>query len=139
MSGGGHNFVLPTLINLTTKQFSLFNPTYLNFRSEVDPIFTLGPFSPLENKKFRKSREQEMLSDIEYFYLMLGRNNLEWKENESRNLGRRPKSPNSNALINQNVQSHSIPCEAEIRRYAQNGHIMRESGSIVSLIDCRAS
>ena len=60
---------------------------------------------------------------------MLGGNNLEREESESSNSGRRPELPSYNALINQNVQSHSNSREAEIRSFAQNGHSLRESDS----------
>ena len=79
-------------------------------------------------KKARRSREQEMVFDIENLDIMLG-NNLEREESESSDLGRRPESPSYNVLINQNVQSHSISREAEIMSYTQNGHSMRESVS----------
>ena len=82
-----------------------------------------------KQKKARKSREQEMLYDIEKLDIMLGENNLEREESESSNLGRRPESPSYNALINQNVQSHSNSREAEIRSCAQTDHSVRESDS----------
>ena len=82
-----------------------------------------------KQKKARKSREQEMLSDIENLDIMLGGNNLEREESESSNFGRKPESPSYNVLLNQNVQSHSNSREAEIRSYTQNGYSMRESNS----------
>ena len=82
-----------------------------------------------KQKKARKSRESDMLSDIENFDIMLGGNNLETEERESSNSGRRPDSSCYDASMNQNTNSHSNSHEAVPRTYAQNGHSLRETDS----------
>ena len=82
-----------------------------------------------KEKKATKSREQDMLSDIENLDIMLRENSLKREGSESSNLGRRPESPSYDTLMNQSVQSHSNSREAEIRSYARNGHSMREFDS----------
>ena len=54
-----------------------------------------------QQKKARKSREQDMLSDIENLDIMLGRNSLNREESISSNLDRRPDSPSYGNLLNQ--------------------------------------
>ena len=49
-----------------------------------------------KQKKVRKSRGAEMLSDIENLDIMLGGNHLEREENEYDNSSRRSNSPNFN-------------------------------------------
>ena len=46
-----------------------------------------------KQKKARKSREAEMLPDIEDLDIMLEGNHLEREESENSNSGRRPDSP----------------------------------------------
>ena len=82
-----------------------------------------------EQKKARKSREQDMLSDDENLDIMLGGNSLDREESISTNLGRRPESPCYGKLLNQNGQSHSNSREAETSSYARNGHSAREVDS----------
>ena len=48
-----------------------------------------------KQKKSRKSRGQEMLSDIENLDIMLGRDHLEREESVNSNLARRPENVNS--------------------------------------------
>ena len=63
-----------------------------------------------------------MLSDIENLDIMLGAgNDLEREESEFSNYVRRPQNPGYNALVNQDVKSHSNSREAEIRGYPGNG------------------
>ena len=64
-------------------------------------------------KKARKSREKDMLSDIENLDIMLGGKNREREESESSNFGRRPDSPCYNTSVNQNTNSHSNLREVE--------------------------
>ena len=82
-----------------------------------------------KQKKARKSREAEMLSDIENLDIMLGGNHLEREESENSNSGRRPESPSYDTLLNQVGSSRSNSHETEIRTYAQNGHNSREEDS----------
>ena len=83
-----------------------------------------------KRKKARKSREQDMLSDIENLDIIIGGNSLDRDENISSSLGRRPpESPSYGNFLNQNGQSQSSSGEAEIRRYAQNGNSAREVDS----------
>ena len=67
-----------------------------------------------KQKKARKSREQDMLSDIENLDKMLGGNSLDRKECVYSNLGRRPERPRYENLLNQNSQSLSNTREAEV-------------------------
>ena len=53
-----------------------------------------------KQKKPRKSREQDMLSDIEYLDIKLGGNSLDREESASSNLGTRPESPSYGNLLN---------------------------------------
>ena len=53
-----------------------------------------------KQKKARKSRRAEILSDIESLDIMLGDNHLEREGNEFSDSLRRPDSPNVNALEN---------------------------------------
>ena len=55
-----------------------------------------------KQKKARKSREVNMLSDIENLDVMLGGNHLKRDESEISNHGRRPESPRYDTLLNQN-------------------------------------
>ena len=82
-----------------------------------------------KQKKARKSREADMLSDIENFDVMLGGNHLEREESEISNHGRRPESPSYDTLLNQNGNSHPHSHETEIKTYAQDGHSSREVDS----------
>ena len=68
-----------------------------------------------KQKKARKSREPDMLSDIENFDIMLAGSNTQREKFESSNFGRRTDSPCSDTSVNQNTNSHSIWREAEIR------------------------
>ena len=82
-----------------------------------------------KQKKVRKSREQDMLPDIDNLDIMLGGNSLDREERISSNLGRKPENPSYGTLLNQNGQPYSNSREAEIKSYAQNGHITREVDS----------
>ena len=82
-----------------------------------------------KQKKARKSRKQDMLSDIENSGIMLGGNSLNQEESEPSNLGRRPERSSYENLLNQNGQSHFNSREAEIRSYAETGHSAREVDS----------
>ena len=70
-----------------------------------------------------------MLSYIENLDIMLGSNRLEREPSEFSNSVRRPESPSYNALVNHDVNSHSIYREHEIRVYAGNGHNSCETDS----------
>ena len=80
-------------------------------------------------KKARKSTETDMWSDIENLYVMLGGNYLEREETETSNFGRRPDSPCYDSSLNQNINSHSNPREAEFKTCALNGQSLRETDS----------
>ena len=82
-----------------------------------------------KQKKARKSREVDMLSDIENLHVMLGDNHLEREESEISNHGRRPESPSYDTLLNQNGNSHPHSHETEIRTYVRNGHSSKEADS----------
>ena len=78
------------------------------------------PTTRKQKSKARKSREADMLSDIENLDLMFGSNHLEREESELSNSVRRPESPSWNALVNHDVNSHSNSREDENRVYAGN-------------------
>ena len=82
-----------------------------------------------KQKDVRKSREHDMLSDIENLKIMLSGNSLDRGESDSSNLRRRPQSPSYENLLYQNGQSHTHAREAEIMSYAQNGHSATEVDS----------
>ena len=63
------------------------------------------PTTRKQKRKARKSREADMLSDIENLDIMLGGNNLVREESESSNFGRRPDSPCYDTSVNQNTNS----------------------------------
>ena len=71
------------------------------------------PITRKQNKP-RKSREVEMLSNIEKLHIMLGGNNHKREESVFSNSLRRPKSPSYNTLVNNDVNSHSISIEDEV-------------------------
>ena len=76
-----------------------------------------------QKREVRKSREADMLSDIENMDILLGTNHFERDESElSKSVGR-PESPSDNALVNNESNSHSNSRENEIRRCASHGHI----------------
>ena len=82
-----------------------------------------------KQKKARKSREVDMLSDVENLDVMLGGDQLKRDESETSNYGRRPESPSYGTILNQDSNSHPISDEAEIRTCAQNGQSSREIDS----------
>ena len=77
----------------------------------------------------RKSREADMLSDIEILDIMLGSSHLEREESELSNSVRVPESPRFSALTNHDLNSHSNSRGNEIRGYAGNGQNSRETDS----------
>ena len=79
-----------------------------------------------KQKKARKSREVDMLSDMKNLDIMLGGNHLERDDGEISNYGRRPESPTFDTLLNQESNSHPNSHEVEIKTCAQNGQSSRE-------------
>ena len=91
--------VLLALIQFDDQNGLLFNLLNLIFRARLIQMFSLGLSSmPTtgKQKKARKSRGQEMLSEIENLDIMLGRDHLEREESVNSNLARRPENVNSN-------------------------------------------
>ena len=82
-----------------------------------------------KQKKASKSREVDMLSDIENLEVMLGGNHLARDESEISNHGSRPESPSYDTLLNQNGNSHHNSHETVNRTFAQNGQSSREADS----------
>ena len=80
-----------------------------------------------KQKKARKSREVDILSDIENRDVMLGGNHSGRDESEISNHGKRPEKPTFETLLSQNCNSHLNSHEAEIRTYAQNGQSSRDA------------
>ena len=80
------------------------------------------PITRKQKSKVRKSREADILSDIENMDILLGFNHFEREEGELiSNSVRRPESPGYNALVNRN--QNRIPTrENEIRGFASLGH-----------------
>ena len=56
-----------------------------------------------KQKKARKSREIDMLSDFKNLYVTIGGNHLERDESETSNYGRRPESPSYGTLLYQDT------------------------------------
>ena len=89
------------------------------------------PTTRKQQNKARKSREADMLSDIENLDILLGSIRLEREESEFSNSVRRPGSPSYNALVNHDVNSHSKSREDEIGGYAgQNSREVDSSSEI---------
>ena len=82
-----------------------------------------------KQKKTRKLREVDMLSDIENLDVMLGGNHSGRDEGEISNHDRRPESPSYDTLLNQNSNSPLNSHEAQIRTYAQKGQTSRDADS----------
>ena len=87
------------------------------------------PTTRKQKSKARKSREAEMLCDLEKRDLMLGNNHFEREDSELRNSARRPKSPCCEPLVGHNINSHSNFGENEIRHFAGNCHNLGEIDS----------
>ena len=73
-----------------------------------------------------------MLSDIENPDIMLGGKNLQRKESENSNSVLGPESPSYNALVNNDVKTHSNSRKEEIRGYAGNDQYSRDSSDVDS-------
>ena len=84
------------------------------------------PTTRKQKKRARKSREADMLSDIENLDIRLGGNRLEWEESEFSNSVRKPENLSYNALANHDVNSHSNSRDDEIWSYVGNGQNSRE-------------
>ena len=87
------------------------------------------PTTRKQKSKARKSREADMLSDIENLDILLGSNQLKREESDFSNPVRRPESPSYIALVNHDVNFHSASRENEIKGYAGNGQNSREVDS----------
>ena len=87
------------------------------------------PTKRKQMSKARKSREADLLSDIEKMDIMLGSNHLEREGSELSKSVCRPESPSYNALVNHDVNSHSNSREDEIGGYAGNSQNSREADS----------
>ena len=62
-----------------------------------------------KQKKARKSRGLEMLSDLENIDILLGKRHSEREESVNSNLARRPESSNSNLLENNEENLYMNP------------------------------
>ena len=69
----------------------------------------------------RKSRDADMISDIENVHIWLGSNHLESERSGLSNSVRRRERSSYNALVNHDVNSHSNSREVENMGYAGNG------------------
>ena len=87
------------------------------------------PTTRKQKSKPRKSREADMLSELECLDIMLGSNRLEREVTEFGNSVRRPESPSFIALADHDVNSHYNSRADEIMGYAGNGHNSREVDS----------
>ena len=87
------------------------------------------PTTRKQKKARRKSREVDLLSDIENLDVMFGGNHFERDESEISNQGRSPGSPSLGTLLNQNSNSHLNSHETKIRTYALCGQSSREVDS----------
>ena len=76
-----------------------------------------------QKSKARKSKDAEMLSDLENIDIMLGSNHFERDDSDIGKSARRPESLSHDALEDHNTNSHSNSGENEIRRFTGNGHI----------------
>ena len=87
------------------------------------------PTTRKQEIKSRKSREAEMLPDVENLDIMQGSNHSEREDSEFGNSASRPEIPSYVALVDHNTNSHSNSGENEIRRFLGNG---QNSGEIDS-------
>ena len=87
------------------------------------------PTTRKHKSEARKSRQADMLSDIENLDIMLGCNRLGREESEISSSVRTPEISCYNALVNHDVNSHSNSREEEIRGYAGNTQNSREADS----------
>ena len=90
-----------------------------------------------KQKKARKSREVDMLSDIGNLDVMFCGNHLERDESETSNCGRRPESLSYGTLLNQDSHSHPNSDEAEIRTLKAKSQ--GKQTQAVSLTGCQES
>ena len=65
------------------------------------------PTTSKQKSKAIKSREADMLSDIENLHIMLGSNRVEREESEFSYSVRRPESHSNNTLVNHDANAHS--------------------------------
>ena len=74
-------------------------------------MFQIGcfqlPTTGKQKRKARKSREAEMLSDLENMDIPLGSNHFQRDDSEFGNSARRPESPGYDTLVDHNTNSHS--------------------------------
>ena len=89
------------------------------------------PTTRKQKTKTRKSREPDLLSDIENLDTMLGTNNFQREESELSNSVRRPESPRYNAWVNNDTNSHYNSRENELRGFAGHGDNSGGSESII--------
>ena len=87
------------------------------------------PTTKKQKSKARKSKEADVLSDIENLDIMFGSNHLEREESNFSNSVHRPECPRYNALVNHDVSSHSNSREDKIRGYTRNSRVSREVDS----------
>ena len=83
-------------------------------------VFFQMPTTKTHKSKASKSREVEMLSNLENMGIMLGSNHFEWEDSEFGNSARWHEISSYNAIVDHNTNSYSI--SGEIRRFAGNGH-----------------
>ena len=87
------------------------------------------PTTSKRKSKARKSRETDMLSDIENVDTLLCSNCREREQSEFSNSVRRPECPSYSALVNHDVNSHCNSREDEIKGCAGNVQNPREAYS----------
>ena len=82
-----------------------------------------------QKNKARKSRDADMLSDIDNMDVMLRSNHFEQEESELSNSVRSPERPSYNAISNHDLNSHSNSRENASRDFTVNGQNSREVDS----------
>ena len=75
-----------------------------------------------KQKKARKSRGAEILSDIENLDIILGGNHLEKEESEYDNSSRKSNSPNLNTYENNEENRYPSSWENRLSNSAEYGH-----------------
>ena len=82
-----------------------------------------------KKSKTRKTREAEMLCDLDKIDILLVSNHFEREDSELGKSTRRPGSSSYVALVDHKTNCHSNSGENEIRRFAINGQKTGETDS----------
>ena len=97
------------------------------------------PTTRKQRSKSRKSREAEMLSDVENLVIMFCSNHLEREESELSNSVRRPECPSYNALVNYDGNLSLIIERTRLGVMPETANTIEKLTQVVKLIGCRGN